>query len=304
MGDFYFPDEGKFFNVFKYNLQKDDIIYCRAWDSSTFEKATCYGDSAPYKIQYRIVDFNIFESWDTSECSCSITLEPKAIEVTPGETIQFEVAQGPAGFQPCGTTCYAWSVSGTSNGTITQTGLYTAGDKPGKDIVTVTDPCNNNISASAEVTVISQENDTDGDGVPDAADNCPAVPNPGQEDADGDGVGDVCDETPTAITVASFNAQPGNSKVTLIWETGDETDNLGFNIYRAESKDGEYVKINGSLIASKVGSGLGETYVYVDSGVKNRKTYYYKLEDVDVNGVKTMHGPVKATPRIIYGMGK
>ncbi len=35
--------------------------------------------------------------------------------------------------------------------------------------------------------------DTDGDGVPDAADNCPAVSNPTQEDADGDGVGDACD---------------------------------------------------------------------------------------------------------------
>jgi hypothetical protein len=90
-------------------------------------------------------------------------------------------------------------VSGTSNGTITQTGLYTAGDKPGKDIVTVTDPCNNNISASAEVTVIIQETDTDGDGVPDAEDNCPTIPNPGQEDTDGDGVGDACDTCPESI---------------------------------------------------------------------------------------------------------
>jgi hypothetical protein len=36
----------------------------------------------------------------------------------------------------------------------------------------------------------------DGDGVPDAADNCPATRNADQADADGDGTGDACDETP------------------------------------------------------------------------------------------------------------
>lgn len=38
--------------------------------------------------------------------------------------------------------------------------------------------------------------DSDGDGICDDVDNCPAVPNPGQEDRDGDGVGDVCDNCP------------------------------------------------------------------------------------------------------------
>ena len=38
--------------------------------------------------------------------------------------------------------------------------------------------------------------DTDGDGVPDASDNCPTVANANQADVDGDGVGDVCDNCP------------------------------------------------------------------------------------------------------------
>jgi hypothetical protein len=38
--------------------------------------------------------------------------------------------------------------------------------------------------------------DSDGDGVPNASDNCPAVANAGQQDADSDGVGDACDVCP------------------------------------------------------------------------------------------------------------
>jgi hypothetical protein len=48
--------------------------------------------------------------------------------------------------------------------------------------------------------------DVDGDGVPDASDNCPNVPNPGQEDSNGDGVGDACTPPPSS---GSPGASPG-----------------------------------------------------------------------------------------------
>jgi hypothetical protein len=47
-----------------------------------------------------------------------------------------------------------------------------------------------------DVTFTTLGADTDGDGVPDATDNCDNVPNPGQADSDGDGVGDACETAP------------------------------------------------------------------------------------------------------------
>jgi hypothetical protein len=44
-----------------------------------------------------------------------------------------------------------------------------------------------------------EESDTDGDGVPDAADNCPQTANPDQADTDGDGIGDACDQAPPPV---------------------------------------------------------------------------------------------------------
>jgi hypothetical protein len=90
--------------------------------------------------------------------------------------------------------------------------------------------------------------------------------------------------------------------VILEWSTESEIDNAGFNTYRAESEGGEYVKINNALISAKGSSIQGTSYEFTDTNVQNRKTYYYKLEDIDLNGTPTMHGPLSSTPRWLLGI--
>ena len=104
----------------------------------------------------------------------------------------------------------------------------------------------------------------------------------------------------TLIRLASFTATAKAWSVVLNWATESEIDNAGFNIYRAESENGAYAKINSAIVSAKGSPTQGTSYEFVDKEVKNRKTYYYKLEDIDLNGKSNMHGPVSATPRLIF----
>jgi hypothetical protein len=106
---------------------------------------------------------------------------------------------------------------------------------------------------------------------------------------------DFVASVPTLIGLSSFTAAPSDRAVILKWTTASEIDNAGFNIYRAESESGEYVKINASLIPAEGSATQGATYQFIDENVRNRTTYYYKLEDIDLNATSTMHGPVSAT---------
>ena len=47
---------------------------------------------------------------------------------------------------------------------------------------------------------------------------------------------------------------------------------------------------------------MGASYAFVDKEVKNRKTYWYKIEGMYLNGTSTMHGPVSAAPGLIHAI--
>ncbi len=69
--------------------------------------------------------------------------------------------------------------------------------------------------------------DKDGDGVPDAVDNCPDTPNPDQADSDGDGIGDACEGAATGggDNTGGDNTGGGNNGSQTIDLTGKWNDN-------------------------------------------------------------------------------
>jgi hypothetical protein len=103
---------------------------------------------------------------------------------------------------------------------------------------------------------------------------------------------------PTAVELVSFEAIPKARGIRITWETASEIDTLGFNLYRAESLDEVPTRLNDSLIpAGAPGSPGGESYTWLDRPVEAGHTYFYWLEDVDLSGRATRHGPVSATPK-------
>ncbi len=102
---------------------------------------------------------------------------------------------------------------------------------------------------------------------------------------------------PTAVDLASFEARALSGAVELSWKTASELDNLGFHLHRSTSAGGPYERITANLIPGLGSSPAGASYRYVDAGLENGRTYYYKLEDVETTGKSELHGPVMATPR-------
>ncbi|HZS44205.1 MAG TPA: C25 family cysteine peptidase [Blastocatellia bacterium] len=104
--------------------------------------------------------------------------------------------------------------------------------------------------------------------------------------------------SPTAVNLDSFTATAGAGGTALEWRTGFEVNSLGFNIYR--QVNGQRVQVNPSLIAGSalmVGSDVrlqsGYTYNWTDD-VADRTASYW-IEDIDLNGTSTWHGPFGVT---------
>lgn len=72
----------------------------------------------------------------------------------------------------------------------------------------------------------------------------------------------------TAALAMNIFATPTTSGIELTWNQDDYDTLMGYNIYRADSKDGNYVKINPSVL-------LPTETVFLDDNAEPGKTYWY-----------------------------
>jgi hypothetical protein len=127
-----------------------------------------------------------------------------------------------------------------------------------------------------------------------------------------------------SVDLKEFNATNGNDGIHLTWITGNEINNLGFQLWRGmENSNGNYqltlltekssevinpdpnedcsIKIQGQLqikapnqpfkpTISAVGDSMASTcYSFEDTNISGKGTYYYVLADIEANGKRSFH---------------
>ncbi|MEO7199583.1 MAG: hypothetical protein ABIY56_05135 [Dokdonella sp.] len=75
------------------------------------------------------------------------------------------------------------------------------------------------------------------------------------------------------------------------WTTASEQDNFGFDVFRSDSEEGEFVKLNEEPILGAGTSDETHKYQFRDDSIDPCKEYWYYVEAISTNGVREKFTP-------------
>jgi hypothetical protein len=145
--------------------------------------------------------------------------------------------------------------------------------------------------ALAAMPVLACPDDGDGDGVCDALDNCPAVPNPGQSDLDGDLAGDACDDADAELNITVLQIKR---------DTSANNDNSAVKVkgdFIITPPNDRVLAANGLALRIQDALGLDATYTWAQGEcglVSSLKLLCLSLD----HRFKAKFSPIKATPTV------
>ena len=93
-----------------------------------------------------------------------------------------------------------------------------------------------------------------------------------------------------AIAMIVIGAQSSGTVITVEWSTASELNTAGFNLYRGDSKDGPFTRINPELIPASLDPLVGGEYAFIDTNAIAGHIYYYQIEEVETNGATNRPG--------------
>jgi len=116
----------------------------------------------------------------------------------------------------------------------------------------------------------------------------PSIPAPGTPPA----------AAPTRAPVPpAASPQPGAERPhnTLRWKTNDVS-NFGYDVYRAESEGGPFVKVNAQPVPGTLKPGKVQTFQYQDEAIDPHRNYWYYVESISLTGERMKFTPTLQAP--------
>ncbi len=100
-------------------------------------------------------------------------------------------------------------------------------------------------------------------------------------------------DEPTSLLVTSFTVVAQSRSNLLEWQTANEINVVGFNIFRSESPDNPAQQVNATMVeALSPGTNSSNSYTYDDVSISSGITYYYWLQII-TNANQFMEGPLE-----------
>jgi YD repeat-containing protein len=101
------------------------------------------------------------------------------------------------------------------------------------------------------------------------------------------------EDQPLLVKLARFTATPFNRQIRLEWQVPMTANVAGFNLWRAQLSQEQYTnltQLNSHLIVTTITSTQPlTTYCWEDLTVHPGNTYVYGLEQIDFQGLSTIH---------------
>ncbi|HMM67254.1 MAG TPA: hypothetical protein PKC03_09955 [Dokdonella sp.] len=98
---------------------------------------------------------------------------------------------------------------------------------------------------------------------------------------------------PPEGTCGDQSALPAEERIanTPKWSLASEQDNFGFDVYRGDSENGEFVKLNKDPILGAGTTDETQKYEYRDDSIDPCMDYWYYVESISTSGVREKMTP-------------
>ena len=105
-------------------------------------------------------------------------------------------------------------------------------------------------------------------------------------------------------TCGDQSALPADQRLanTPKWTLASEQDNFGFDVFRGDSEEGEFTKLNKEPILGAGTTDESSRYSWRDDSIDPCKDYWYYVESISTSGVRekmtpTFKAPAKRSPK-------